>query len=103
MKSFPKVLEAIKVDRDLHVQLQFNGNPLPLPPWYTEGTDAKLDRFTMSQNFPSYIKNLADVNPYPLLDEIENRRHCKPRGRPPYSSVMIHYALILRYTSFQCY
>ena len=57
----------------------------------------------MLENFPSYIKNLADVNPYSLLDEIENRRHYKPKGRPPYSSVMIRYALILRYTSFQCY
>ena len=101
--SFPKVLEAIKVDRDLHVQLQFNGNPFPRPPWFTEGTDAKLNRFTMLENFPSYIKNLADVNPYSLLDEIENRRRYKPRGRPPYSSVMICYALILRYASFQCY
>ena len=90
--SFPKVLEAIKVDRDLHVQLQFNRNPLSLTAWFTEGTDAKLNRFTMLENFPSYIKHLADVNPYSLLDEMENRRHHKPRGRPPYSSVMIRYA-----------
>ena len=57
--SFPKVLAAIKVDRDLHVQLQFNGNPLPLPPWFTEGTDAKLNRFTMLKKFPSYIKLMS--------------------------------------------
>ena len=28
--SFPKVFECIRIDRDLHVQLQFNGNPVPL-------------------------------------------------------------------------
>ena len=29
--SFPKVLGCIRVDKELHVQLQFSGNPLPLP------------------------------------------------------------------------
>ena len=29
--SFPKVSECIRVDKELHVQLQFSGNPLPLP------------------------------------------------------------------------
>ena len=36
--SFPKVFECIRIDRDLHVQLQFNGNPVPLPPWFIQGT-----------------------------------------------------------------
>ena len=83
--SFPKVFEAIKVDKDLHVLLQFIGRSLPLPPWFIQGTEAKLKRFSMLENFPSYITNLADGNPYSLLDEIENRRYYKPRGRPPYS------------------
>ena len=29
--KFPKILESIKVDSDLHVQLQYNGIPVPLP------------------------------------------------------------------------
>ena len=28
--SFPKVLECIRMDKELHVQLQFSGNPLTL-------------------------------------------------------------------------
>ena len=57
----------------------------------------------MLENFPSYIKNLVDGNACTLLDEIENRRYYKPRGRPPYFSAIIRYALLLRYTSFHSY
>ena len=28
---FPKILEPVKVDSDLHVQLQYNGISVPLP------------------------------------------------------------------------
>ena len=67
--KFSKVLKLIKI-------FMYNYNllvkPLPLPPWFIQGTDAKLKRFSMLQNFPSYITNLADGNPYSLPDEIEN-------------------------------
>ena len=96
LKHHFKVFQAIKVDRDLHVPLHFNCNPLFLPPWYIQETDAKL-RFRKSENFPSYIENLADNILYSLLDERENRRHYNQR----YSSAKIYYALILWYTSFQ--
>ena len=82
MRSFSKVFESIRIDRDLHVQLQFNSNPLPLPPWFIQGTDAKLKRFSMLENFPAYIKNLAGDNPYSFIDELERRRNFKPKGRP---------------------
>ena len=32
--TFPKILEYIKVVNDLHVKLQYNGMPLPLPQWF---------------------------------------------------------------------
>ena len=63
--SFPKVFESIRMDRNLHVLLQFNGNPVPL----IHGTDAKLKRFRMLENFPSYIKNIAGDKPYSFIDE----------------------------------
>ena len=34
--KFPKILESIKVDYDLHVHLQYNGIPLPLAPWFVQ-------------------------------------------------------------------
>ena len=38
-----------------------------------------------------------------ILDELEQRKHYKPKGRPPYSAALIRYALLLRYTSAQAY
>ena len=32
--KFPKILESIKVVDNLHVKLQYNGKPLPLPQWF---------------------------------------------------------------------
>ena len=90
--SFPKVFEAIQVDRDIRVQLEFNGNPLPLPTWFIQGTDAKLKIFSIFENFPSYIENVSAENPYSLLDEIKNRDITNQEDVLPYSSAMTRYA-----------
>ena len=58
--SFPNIFESIKVDSNLHVQLQFNGHYEPLPPWFVDGRDAKLTRFSMLENLPPYIKKVAE-------------------------------------------
>ena len=97
------VLECIRVNKELHVQLQFSGNPLPLPYWCVRGTNAKLSRFGMLINLAPCIRNLSEQNPYSLIEELESRRNCKPGGHPPFSSEMIRYALLLRYTSLQSY
>ena len=34
------MLESIRVDDDLHVQLQYNGMPLPLTLWFVQGHNA---------------------------------------------------------------
>ena len=76
--QFPKLLETIKIDSELHVQLQYNGEPVPLPTWFIE-------------------------TPFSLLDELKSRKHYKPKGQPPYSAAMLRFALHLRYTSAQAY
>ena len=43
-RNFSKILEAIKVDDELHVQLQYSGSLIPLPPWFISGHNAKLNR-----------------------------------------------------------
>ena len=53
--SFPKVFGSIRIDRDRHVQLQCNGNPFPLPLWFTIGTDAKLNSHGQILNFATYF------------------------------------------------
>ena len=55
----------------------------------------------MLQNFPSYFQSATPL--YSILSELQNRQDYKSRGRPPYTSEMIRLALLLRYTSLQCY
>ena len=98
---FPSMKECIRIDLNLHVMLQCNGNPLPLPQWLTYGNNAKLTKFSMLEIFPTYIKNEED--PYSILKDLRKRQHYKPKGRPPFSADLISYALLLRCTSRQAY
>ena len=54
-------------------------------------------------NLAPYIRNFSEQNLYSLIEELEKRRNYKLKGYPPFSSEMIRYALLLRYTSFQSY
>ena len=101
--SFPKVFASIRIDHEFHVQLQCNGNHLPLPLWFIRGTDAKIRRFSQLENFPKEFENAVENDSYEMLEELEKRRYFKPKGRPPYSVAVIRYALLLRYTSLQAY
>ena len=56
----------------------------------------------MLQNFPSYLKNLYS-NRNILLEEMNKFQFYKAKGRPPYSTQMIRFALLLCYTSSQAY
>ena len=49
--GFPVIFESIKVDQSLHVQLQFNGHPVPRPAWFTKGRNATLTRFSQLKTF----------------------------------------------------
>ena len=101
--KFPKILQSIKIDSDLHVQLQYNGIPVLLPQWVVQGQQAQMVHVSIFENFSSYIGNFAIENDNELLEEITQRQFYKPKGRLPYSAGMIHYALHLRYTSVQAY
>ena len=101
--KFPKILETIKVDSNLHVQLEYNGIPVLLPQWFEQGHNTRLKKVSMLENLPSQIRNVAFDNYNELLDELNKRQFLKPKGRPPYSVEMIRYGLHLRHTSFQAY
>ena len=96
--KFPKILEFLKVDDDLHVQLQYNG--MPLLQWSVQGHNVTPKKVTYLENFPAYIRNTTTNNCNELLNELKQRNFYKQQGRPPYASV-IRYALHLRYTSLQ--
>ena len=58
-QSMPQIMESIKVDKNLKVELQYMGNPVPLPPWFVTCRDAKLNHLTQLENFPAYITYVA--------------------------------------------
>ena len=62
-----------------------------------------LQNFSMLENFPTYIKNVAEEDPFSISNELQKRQHYKPKGCPPFSADLIRYALRLRYTSRQAY
>ena len=101
--NFPKVHEAIKIDSELHVQLQYKGIPVPLPKFFVQGYCARMTRISMLENFPSEIRRVAEENKYSILDEINEKKWYRPQGRPAYSAELIRYALLLRHTSLQAY
>ena len=103
-KNFPTVSQAINIDINLHVKLQINGIPVPLPKWFVEGGNAKLTKFSILENLPVYLTNEAEKYPPTILDELQKRKfYANSNRQPPYSPELLRYALLLRYTSPQCY
>ena len=92
--GFPVIFKSIKVDQSLHVQLQFNGHPVPLPAWLTKGRNATLTRFSQLNNFPNAIRVVSEETECSrsLLNEVLDISNYQPKGRPPYSSAMIRFA-----------
>ena len=102
---FPKLLESIKVDKDLHVQLQYNGEPVPLPLSFINNRhcNAKFTRVSMLENLLPYMKNLTEATQFTLLEELNNRKKSKANSQPPYSVAMLRFGLHFRYSSSQAY
>ena len=51
------MLQSIKSDDDLNMQLQYNGMPLPLRQWFVQGHNATLKNATYLGNFAACIRN----------------------------------------------
>ena len=101
MKSdFSVVKEAIKISNDMYVYLQIQGNPVPLPQWFINEKNAILT--SMPENFPSCLGNIYSTQNI-LLNEMNQIQFYKAKGRPPYSTSMIRFVLLLCYTSPQAY
>ena len=81
--GFPVIFESIKVDQSLHVQLQFNGHPVPLPAWFTKGRNATLTRFSQLNNFPNAIRVVSEETECSryLLNEMLDISNYQAKGR----------------------
>jgi len=102
--GFPIVKEAIKINEDLHVQLQYRGKPVPLPAWFVSGRSAKLNRFSMLDNFSSYLLTVGEKHDEcSIANELDLREFYQPKGSPQFSSKMIRFTLLLQYTSATAY
>ena len=103
-KNFPAVSQAINIDINLHVKLQINGTPVPLPKWFVEGSNAKWTKVIILENLPVYLTNEAEKYSPTILNELQKRKfYSNSITQPPYSPELLTYALLLRYTSPQCY
>ena len=99
--SVPQVFEAIVVDEQLHVNLSYKGNHIPLPNFLRENK-CILNKFSILENLPAYIRAKAN-EANPVLQELNEIKHFAPQGRPVYSANIIRWALLLRHTSAQTY
>ena len=100
--GFSSIREAINVDKNLHVQLQLCSKPVSLPSWFITGRNGTLTSYSMLENFPSYLAGYSESE-NKIIAEINKIQHYSAKGRPPYSSDMIRFSLMLRYTSAQAY
>ena len=57
----------------------------------------------MLEHFANYLQNLNKKDENDLMQELQKRQYYNPKGRPPYSSKMIRFLLLIRYTSTQAY
>ena len=93
----PEVTACIRVDDKLHAKLFLRGSPVPLSQWFRYGPSCKLTRKSMLENFPSYLQSQTEN--FSIFDELRKRQFRSPNLFQVYSSEVLQYALLLRYTS----
>ena len=79
-QSMPQIMESNKVDKNLKVELQYMGNPIPRPPWFVTCRNAKLKQLTQLENFPAYITYVAGNSEHSILEELTKRKYYKTKG-----------------------
>ena len=84
----------------MHVKLFYKGSPVALPAWFRKNRSCKLTNITQLENFPSHIKNEIEQFPSTVFGELREIRYTR---KPIYSSNVLRYALMLRYTSLPAY
>ena len=67
------------------------------------GRNGKITHYSMLQNIPGYLRNKSADSSTSIMDDLLQGQYYKPKGRPPFLAELIRYALLLRYTSAQCY
>ena len=89
---------AVTIETSLHITLSYDEHVIPLREWLRHGQNCNLTRFSMLENFLSYIKQKLEEWSV-TLKELDNIQYHKP----PKSSILIRSALMLRYSPCQTY
>ena len=96
------VKECIHIDCDLHVQLSYEGVSLPIPGYICKQS-GKLHSLDLLTNLPSYCRNATCSYDVDVIKKLLSVFFYSPKGRPKYSSEVLKFALMLRYTSHSAY
>ena len=76
----------------------------PIKKWFVEGSNVKWTKVSILENLPVYLTNEAEKYPPTFLNELQKRKfYANSNRQPSYSPELLRYALLLRYTSPQCY
>ena len=66
--GFPQVQEAITIDKNFLVKLQFCSNNEPLPQWFTKGKTAELNSYSILENFLSCLRSFQEKQNQLLIE-----------------------------------
>ena len=97
------VKECITIYTDFQVKLTYEGSPIPLPSYNLNSTDHKLTHLDALEKLPNYCRNFDSKFDIDVIKELIHLRYFSPRGRPKYSSQVLRFSLMLRYTSNSAY
>ena len=95
----PEVAESIHIDKNLHVQLFYKNLPVSLPSWFRVTHQCMLKRRSMLENLNSHISTEKEK----LSSILEELKSHQIKNKQIYSSNVLQFALMLRYTSLQTY
>ena len=93
------VKECITIYTDFQVKLSYEGSLIPLPSFIPNSTDHKITHLDALQNLPNYCRNFDFKYDVDVIKELIQLCYFSPRGRPKYSSQVMRFSLLLRYTS----
>ena len=70
--------EAVKINANFTIQVQCEGNTVPLSKWMIQAHNGKLTRISMLQNFPNYTAWVSEKLPKSMLNELKEREVYHP-------------------------
>ena len=103
INDIPFVTETIVVTDSLNVILFWKAILVPLPDWFRKGSNCRLKSKSMLDNFPSYLRSIAEQKANKLQDELQYIKYKKLENGPKYSFQLLQFWLLPRYTSLPAY